>query len=158
MHRDESLEKRLLGRVFRLRQTEQKGKAQPQDAGVMPAHEFRIGFAIALLNGLNDLILVDNRVRRLKQNKRSHATLLRGRLRLMDMQVANKQRKRAKENPVMDIWNALVLNMMTLKEGDPLVEKRCGSLLEGDLPPDKAGRGADRRTQEYLAYLYHPAL
>ena len=59
---------------------------------------------------------------------------------------------------MMDIWNTLVLNMMTLEKGDPLVEKRCGSSLEGGVVPDETAPRADRRTQEYLAYLFHPAL
>jgi len=76
----------------------------------------------------------------------------------MDVQIASKQRKQTKENPMMDIWNAFVLNMMTLEKGDPLVEKRCGSSLEDALEPDETAPRVDRRTQEYLAYLFHPAL
>jgi hypothetical protein len=78
--------------------------------------------------------------------------------RLMDVQDGNKPFAKKTENLMMDIWNALVMNMMTLEKGNPLRERRCGSSLEERPSEDDSAPRANRRTQEYLAYLYHPAL
>lgn len=59
---------------------------------------------------------------------------------------------------MMDIWNALVMNMMTMEKRKTLIERRRGPSLKERSLQDEPTPHADRRTQEYLAYLYHPAL
>jgi len=59
---------------------------------------------------------------------------------------------------MMDIWNALVLNALTVEKRNLLIEKRSRPSSEDDLAQEDAELHHDRRTQEYLAYLYHPSL